>query len=142
MPNVYINRTISILYRYNQCFISEKLEELALPLEVGQLPTLMQIYHNPGITQEGISANACIDKGTVARTVKQLEDKGLVVREVDLRDKRVNHTFATEKAMEIKEKIFQLLEELHEVLYQGFSDSEIVEAMALLDRMRNNMEQR
>lgn len=134
-----INRTISILYRNNQRFFTKKLEEYSLPIEVGQIPSIMQIYRCPGITQDEISANAGIDKGTVARTVKQLEDAGMVTRKTDEKDRRVNHIFLTPKGLENRERIFQVIRELHEILYQGFCDSEIEEAISLLERMKSNI---
>lgn len=139
MTGNYINRTISVLYRYNQRFLAKKLEEYSLPLEVGQIPSLMQVYCNSGITQDGISCNAGLDKGTVARTVKQLEKAGLVSRETDKKDRRVNHIFATSKGLDIRDQVFQIINELHKILYQGFSDSEITEAISVLERMKDNM---
>ncbi|MCR4432231.1 MAG: MarR family transcriptional regulator [Tepidanaerobacteraceae bacterium] len=139
MTGKFINRTISILYRCNQRFFAQKLENYSLPLEVGQISSLMQVYQHPGITQDGISSNAGMDKGTVAHTVKQLEDAGLVFRQTDDKDRRVNHIFPTPKGLEIRERLFQIIRELHEILYQGFESSEIEEAIALLERMKNNM---
>ncbi|HOE58120.1 MAG TPA: MarR family winged helix-turn-helix transcriptional regulator [Bacillota bacterium] len=140
MTKEYINRIISILYRYNQRFFAQKLEEYSLPVEVGQLPTLIQIYKYPGITQDGISSNVGIDKGTVARTVKQLEYAGMIVRRVDEKDRRINHIFVTPKGMKYRINIFKIIEELHEVLYQGFCGSKIEEAISMLDRMRSNID--
>lgn len=139
MKEKYVNRTISVLYRCNQRFFAQKLQEYSLPIEVGQIPSLMQVYRYPGITQDEISSNANIDKGTVARTVKQLEDSGLVIRKTDDKDRRINHIFATPKGMEIKEQVFEIIVELHTVLYQGFSNSEIDEAISLMERMKENM---
>jgi DNA-binding MarR family transcriptional regulator len=130
---------VSILYRYNQRFFALKLEEFSLPIEVGQIPALMQIYRLPGIIQDEISSNAGIDKGTAARTLTQLESNGLVVRVTDERDRRVNHIFATEEGMKIKEKVFRVIEELHEILYHEFSEIEIDEAISMLERMKNNI---
>ena len=140
MTKKLINRTISVLYRHNQRYFTQKLAEYSLPIEVGQIPTLIQIYRNPGITQDGISSNAGIDKGTVAHIVKQLEKADIVTRQTDSEDRRVNHIFATPKGMESKEQLFQIIRELHEVLYQGFCDSDIAEAISLLERMRKNMD--
>lgn len=140
MTGKFINRTISVMYRYNQHFIIKKLKEYSLPIEVGQIPTLLQVYRYPGITQEGISSNAGIDKGTAAHNLKQLEHAGLIIREIDKKDRRVNHIFAAPKGLQIKEQVFQIIKELHEILYQGFSDSEIEEAIFLLERMENNMD--
>ncbi|HOR85927.1 MAG TPA: MarR family winged helix-turn-helix transcriptional regulator [Bacillota bacterium] len=140
MTKEYINRIISILYRYNQRFFAQKLEEYSLPVEVGQLPTLIQIYKYPGITQDGISSNVGIDKGTVARTVNQLEHAGMVIRRTDEKDRRINHIFATPKGMEYRIYIFQIIEDLHEVLYQGFCGSKIEEAISMLERMKSNID--
>lgn len=134
-----INRTISILYRYNQRFFTQKLAEYSMPIEVGQIPTLIQIYRHPGITQEGISSNAGIDKGTVAHMVKQLEKADIVTRETDSEDRRINHIYATQKGMESKEQLFQIIRELHEILYRGFCDSDIQEVNIMLERIRMNM---
>ena len=139
MTEQYINRTISILYRYNQRFFAQKLMEYSLPLEVGQLPTMLQIYRHPGITQDEISSNAGIDKGTVAHIVKQLEKDGIVLRQTDTSDRRVKHIFSTQKGMECKEQVFRIIKELHQILYRGFCGPEIEEAMSMLERMKKNM---
>jgi len=139
MTEKYINRSVSIIYRYNQRFFSQKLQAYSLPIEVGQIPTLIQVYRHPGITQDGISSNAGIDKGTVARIVKQLEDNGIIIKKSDSKDKRVNHIYATQKGMKHKEQLFMIIRELHEVLYQGFSDSDIIEAISMLKRMKENI---
>jgi len=139
MTEKYINRIISILYRYNQRFFARKLEEHSLPVELGQLPTLMQVYRHPGITQDGISANAGIDKGTVAHIIKQLEKTGMIERHTDSEDRRINHIFATDKGLECKEQIFRIIQELHQVLYRGFCETEVETAISILERMKKNM---
>ena len=140
MKGKYINKIISKLYRYNQCFFAKKLREYSVPIEVAHIPSLMQVYRNPGITQDGISINIGMDKGTVARTIKQLEDAGLVIREIDENDRRINHIFATPKGLEIKEQVFKIIEELHGVLYQGFDAGEIDRAFSYIERMKDNMD--
>lgn len=139
MTEKYINRTISILYRYNQRFFTQKLEMYSLPIEVGQIPALMQVYRHPGITQDEISSNAGIDKGTAARTITQLENNGLVIRQTDEKDRRVNHIFPTEEGMEVKAQVLRVIVELHEILYNGFSECEIDEMFSMLERMKNNI---
>ncbi|MFQ8600725.1 MAG: MarR family winged helix-turn-helix transcriptional regulator [Oscillospiraceae bacterium] len=133
-----MNRTISVLYRYSSSFHRGACET-GLPLQVGQLPFLMQVYRHPGITQ-GIAQGVCMDKGTTARGVAQLERAGLIRRETDENDRRVNHIFATEQALAVREEIHAVIDRLHEVLYTGFSADEVGEAFGLLQRMRGNME--
>ncbi|HEX2927480.1 MAG TPA: MarR family winged helix-turn-helix transcriptional regulator [Ruminiclostridium sp.] len=140
MPEQYVNRIVSVLYRHGQRFLARKFKEYSIPFEVGQFPFIMQVYRNPGITQEGISANAAMDKGTTAHNIKQLEKLGLVQREIDANDRRVNHIYPTPKALEVKDKVFKIIDELHGILYQGFSEEEIPLIISLLSRIKINME--
>lgn len=139
MKEQFINRTISILYRHGQRYLTHKLKSCSLPLEVGQLPFIMEVYRHPGITQDGISANSAMDKGTTARALKQLEKSGLVIRKTGEKDRRVNHIFPTQKALDIKDQVLQVIKELHEVLYQGLGDDEITGAISLLNRIQTNI---
>ncbi|MGI6605408.1 MAG: MarR family winged helix-turn-helix transcriptional regulator [bacterium] len=136
----FINRTISILHRYKQWFLAQRLGQYGLSIEVGQIPVLVQVYRYHGISQDGISTNAVLDKGTVARVVKQLEESGLVVRQTDECDRRVNRIYPTPKALELEGNVFGLLRELQEIMYQGFTQEEIEHVNSLLERMKGNIE--
>lgn len=94
MKKVRLNRDISILYRYGQRFFACRLAPLGV--EVGQLPVLMQVYQMPGTTQDALSVGRGFDKGTTARVAKSLEDAGLLRRETDPDDRRINHLYPTE----------------------------------------------
>ena len=139
MTERLINRTISRLYRQNLRFFALKLREYKLPIEAGQIPVLMQVYRNPGVTQDGISSNARLDKGTTARCLNQLEDAGLVRRETDENDRRINHIYATDDGMLIRGRVFDIISELHKILYDGFSKEEIDDANNMAERMISNM---
>ncbi len=139
MTEPFINRNFSILYRYGQRFFVQKLKDQGLPFEVGQFPFLMQVYRCPGITQEGLSSQAVMDKGTTARSIKQLEECGLIRREIDEYDRRIQHIYPTPDALQIKEQVFDIIKNLHEVLYKGLSKEEITLAMSLTDRMKENI---
>lgn len=139
MTEKQISRVISRIYRQNLRFFYLKLREYELPLEVGHIPVIMQVYRNPGITQDGISANAHLDKGTTARCLKQLEETGVIRRETDAVDRRVNHIYSTDEGLKMKPEVFQIIEELHAVLYSGMSDEEIDGAVAAAKRMMANM---
>lgn len=135
----YANRYISILYRRGQRYIAYALRRLGLDLEVGQMPPLLQSFRHPGITQEGISAVTGLDKGTTARSLRQLEENGYIRREEDPHDRRINHIYPTDKAYANQEKTRQVMEGLHEILYRGFSEEEIAQTVSFLERMARNI---
>lgn len=132
-----VNRTISVLYRYGQRYLGARLRPLGL--EVGQLPALLRICRNPGITQEQISLETGMDKGTTARSVQRLAELGLVRRETDRADRRINHIYPTERACAIEESVIAVLEELHDILYEGMTEAEIAQAADLMNRMKENL---
>ena len=135
----YANRIISILYRHGQRYFAKALKEYELPIEVGDVPALLQIFHQAGITQEGIAANTAMDKGTIARSVARLEELGLISREGDERDHRVNHLYATEVGSSLRVPLSQIIEQYHEQLYKGLSEEEITETNRLLRHIQDNI---
>ncbi len=139
MGHILVNKTISTLYRYNQRFFSQKLREKNIPVELGHIPFLMQVYRHPGITQDGISAITGMDKGTTAKCIKQMEKLGFIVRKTDALDKRVNHVYITSLAMEFRDELFQMIEDLHSVLYQGFQEQDIETVNSFLEKMMDNV---
>lgn len=132
-----INRTISILYRYGQRFLATRLRPLGI--EVGQFPSLMRVYSTRGITQEQISFETGMDKGTTARSVQQLEKNGLIFRKSDPSDRRMNHIFLTEKGEKLEPEVYAAADALHEVLYRGFTSEEIELTGSFLNRMKKNL---
>ncbi|MBE5780562.1 MAG: MarR family transcriptional regulator [Clostridiales bacterium] len=139
MNNQRANRYISMNYRYGQRILTRLLRKHGLPIEAGQLPFLRQVQRQPGITQEQLSSTIGMDKGTTARMVSQLEANGLVTRQSDEKDRRINHIYATAAADELHPKIVSVVEEFHIILYQGLSESEIEAATDLLIRMKDNL---
>lgn len=133
-----INRTLSVLYRYNQRFFAHKVKERKLPIEVGHIPSLMQVYYHPGITQDQLSFYNGMDKGTTARSIKQLEELKLLYRKTDQSDRRINHLFLTPDGIRVRNQMSEIILELHEMLYEGFESEEIDLLMDLLQRMKQN----
>ena len=134
-----VNRRISILYRYGQRFLTARLKPLGL--EVGLLPSFLQVCRFPGITQEEISAHTGMDKGTTARSVKKLEEQGYVFCTGDPADRRVNHIQPTSQARALEPLVEEVVEELHRHLYRGFSPQEICLTLESLSRMQKNLEE-
>ena len=77
----------SILYRCSQKYYDKVLSDFQLGS--GQLPFLIFIYENEGITMNGLAQMGCYDKGTVTKGVQRLEEAGYVTSEVSPQDKRV-----------------------------------------------------
>lgn len=86
---------ISITNRGKDMFVNDRLKSLGLTC--GQVPVLMLLAKEQNITQETLVRHYHLDKGTIARAVKKLEDAGYIRRITDPKSRRAVRLFLTEK---------------------------------------------
>ena len=116
----------------------ERLEERGCRLRMGQMPALLQVWENPGITQEGVCRTVGMDKGTTGRAVKSLEEDGLVTRTVDPRDRRYKRVRLTARCRELTEQIGRQGQKTFDQFFRGFTPGELETLNQLLERLLEN----
>lgn len=136
IQNPSINRWLSILYRYGQVYISKQME----PYDIGsgQYIFLLALYKKDGISQEEISDHLKIDKATTAKAIKRLEGEDYIKRDINFKDKRAYKVFLTQKALDIKPVIKNILKNWSDILSEGLSEDEKSTVLDLLSRMAKN----
>jgi DNA-binding MarR family transcriptional regulator len=130
---ITIAKYISILYRSGNSYISKKLTDYNIG--AGQFPYLIHLHNNEGITQEKISCNLCIDKGTTAKSLKKLEEEGYIYRKVDENDKRAHRVYLSDKAKEIMSDIYLILDQWDNIITADLNEEEKRIALKILQRM-------
>ena len=128
-----IGRWILILYRYGNSYINRKLEHYNIGK--GQHFILLTLFRNGGISQEALSSYLQLDKGSIAKSVKKLEDRAYIERSFDLIDKRVNKVSLTQKGLDIIPVIQEVIQSLGDILLSELSESEKQEVNHLLFKM-------
>ena len=98
-----LDKWISCIYRHGQIFIAKELEKFGIGS--GQHMFIQELCDNPGVSQDKIAQVLAMNKGTVARALKQLEADGYALREANEADKRANRVFPTQKALDIQAAI-------------------------------------
>jgi len=131
-----IPRWVSLLYRYGQMYVGERLKHY--DIGKGQYIFLNALYKQDGLSQEQISSDLKIDKGTTAKALKKLEAQGYVVRQVREEDKRSYRVFLTEKALLIKDDVRSVLVEWRNILTEGLTEEQKQLALELLEKMGSN----
>ena len=86
---------ISITNRGKDMFVNDRLGPLGLTC--GQVPVLTLLAKEQNITQETLVRHYHLDKGTIARAVRKLEDAGYIRRITDPSNRRAVRLFLTEK---------------------------------------------
>lgn len=116
---------------------SEKLRQLNL--HIGQDQLLCRLWKEDGVTQSQLSERLSCEPPTVANMVKALENYGLIYRQRDPLDGRVNRVYLTHKGQDLKEPIEKVWRKQQDKLLDGMSSDELLLLKALLEKMAKNL---
>lgn len=129
----HIGKYIGEIHRSSCMYFSKRFSKFEIGS--GQYLFLLNLYKNPGITQEELTEKVKLDKATTARAIKKLEDKGYVRRIKKECDRRAYMLELTEKAEQIKEEVFLIMEEWEDKIRNCFTNEESEELMKLLNKL-------
>lgn len=104
-----------------------------------QMGYLKYVNNHPGIPQEELAKQLRIDKGSVAKALRDMADKGYIIREQNPQDKRAYCLFPTEKAAEIAKCGEEKASEFERQLTKGMTAEEIETFKTLLNKITKNM---
>ena len=104
-------------------FFEEKLE--GTDLNPSELPYIIRIGENDGeLSQKDLSNLFLVSEPVVARTLKNLEKKGFIIRRIDQENKTRRLISLSSKGFEIREKTLHLEEDWHNSLFKVLSEDE------------------
>lgn len=101
----YLNCYVLVLNKSHQTFINPHLKEN--DLSYNQYELILHIYHDEGSIQREIGSACGIGKCGTSRSLRLLEDKGLVIKKIDENNRRSYKLFLTEKGRKVVEDIIE-----------------------------------
>ena len=131
-----IGRYISCIYRNFHIYLHHQLEDYHLGS--GQVHFLMMLYKYEKVNQEKIAEYLHIDKATVARALKKLEQEDYILRKKDESDRRNYNIFLTEKAKHLQPKIRSILHYWTQQLLDGIDEENQDQLFNLLEKITIN----
>ncbi|EAC2628197.1 MarR family transcriptional regulator [Listeria monocytogenes] len=129
-------KAIAIIHRSESTFKNKKLLETGL--NIGQLRYLWTLYKEDGISQESMAKRFMVDKASVTRHIKRLEELGMIRREIDAKDRRIQRIFVTETGFQMRDLIEEVTAEWSALLTANFSEKEKDDLMHLMGRLSDN----
>ena len=97
---------VSILYRTTQKYYDRMLQPYSLTY--AQLPILLLIYENEGISMQTIAVKGQYDKGTITKNVQKLVNLEYVQIIPSTKDKRQKELYTTDKTKQIVSNIYRI----------------------------------
>ncbi|MGN9846071.1 MarR family winged helix-turn-helix transcriptional regulator [Nonomuraea sp. H19] len=96
----------------------------ALDLHPGQELLLMQLLDRDGQTQSELLESVGLDHSTVSKSLRRMQDAGLLVREPAAHDRRVMVVHLTDKGRAMREPIAVLWQALEETSARNLSEQQ------------------
>ena len=129
------NHYISILRRCELAYVRSEMEVYGLiPLE----GRLIRVLKDHSYTQEELADYLGLDKGRIAHTVSALEDKHLVCRKINEKNRRQKFVSLTPEGEDMYETICGIYEAWDAICFKGFSPEELESYYGFLKRITAN----
>lgn len=101
---------------------------------------LYVLWQQDGITISQLSAQTSLANTTLTSMLDRMEGSGLIRREVSPKDRRALLICLTEKARALQTDYDRISQQMNQLYYQGFSESEIRQLEGYLQRILDNLE--
>ncbi len=125
--SIPVGKLLYMIGKGYHTYINHQIEKYGI--NTTQLHLLFEISHQSNLNQEKIASLCNINKGAVARSIKKLEDKGLVIRKIDENNRRQNIISLTQAGEDILVKSSKILEHWEDeiILEKGYIEKEMLQ---------------
>ncbi|MFP4519578.1 MAG: MarR family winged helix-turn-helix transcriptional regulator [Oceanicaulis sp.] len=93
------------------------------------------------LTAQAVCEATAMDKVTVSRAIRALDERGLVARTPNPADKRASDVTLTAKGAEVYAEVAPLALRYERVMLEGFSEAERGQLMALLEKLERRLDE-
>jgi len=101
----------------------------------GQELVLMQLWQRDGQSQNSLSRLLRLDHSTIAKSVRRLEDAGLVTCSRSEEDKRVTLVSLTRAGRDIEARVNQAWSKMEEITTENLNEEEKAQFVALAKKV-------
>ncbi len=109
-------------------------------ITLDQFCVLEVLSYTEDVCQRDISKKILKDRSNTSRILNILEEKGLLERKVDIKQKRlVKKVYLTPEGKALLEKIFPKVKEEYKKAFYGISEEEIAMVKRILEKMKDNL---
>ena len=124
MMDVPIYPAMSLIVKGHNTFFDEKLKGTGV--SAAELPYIVRIYaDNNKLTQRNLCNLFFVSEPVVARTLKNLEKKGFIIRNKDPKNRTRKLLSLTDSGIEISKRMFDINDEWEKLLFDNFTSDEI-----------------
>lgn len=99
---------------------------------------LIRIVEHEGLNQSQLSHMVKIDKTTLSRSLRKLEEKGFITKKVNSKNKKFKELFPTTKALPIYDQLIGFETIYIQSVMKNLTSSELFQLEAILNKIENS----
>ena len=124
MEDIPIYPAMSLIAKGHNKFFDEKLEGTGV--SAAELPYIIRIYAESNkLTQRDLCDLFFVSEPVVARTLKNLENKGFIIRNKDPKNRTRKLLSLTDRGVEISKRMFDINDEWEKAILKDMTSEEI-----------------
>ncbi len=123
------NELISLVKKHLQCRLGK------YNLLTNQVILLKTLNEQPGLAQNELAKAVCRETSTLTTTLKTLEKRGLIKKQISEKDKRTYRLYLTDRGREIFEQCRQDFSGFLQELFQSLSQEDIAAIQAVSEKL-------
>ena len=101
---------------------------------------LYVLWQNDDISISNLSAQTSLANTTLTNMLDRMENIGLIVRKPDPKDRRNRLIALTEKAKSLQDDYTRISQQMNEIYYTGFTETEIMQFESYFQLILSNLE--
>jgi len=110
-------------------------------ITLGQWKVLIILANSDfGLTQKEIADKLVLEGPTLIPIIDKLEKDGLVVRKNDLKDRRINRVYLTDRTNDLLNDTIQCVSQIKQSCIAGITENEVLITKNTLEKMWQNLQ--
>lgn len=105
-----------------------------------QFGVLARLWEQEGLSQRELAEMLYKDKPTVTRMLEKLEQRGLISRKPDVRDRRIVRVYLTEAGKKMEQPILEAIRGWRSKAYKGFDPDRQKDVRLAMEQIFDNLD--
>jgi DNA-binding MarR family transcriptional regulator len=139
-----LNKQVGVFLNLVHCqfkqFLNSVFQKHGFNLTPEQYLVMDTLWDEGVLSQQQIADILLKDKNSVTKLIDALENKGLVKRIADLKDRRLNKIHLTDKAVSLKDDITVIAIETTNAIIKDIPKEDLIRFVKVLNKMSENMD--
>ena len=130
-----VSELVALLSKADTKVLNRSFQNAGYDLSREQYELLEVLWERDHVNQQNISKRLQKDKYNVTKLLNTLQKRGYVQRKIDKEDKRSNFVVLTEKGVDSRHALRQIVEQVHTDISFTLSPQELKSAIWVLNKL-------